>query len=219
MARLFRRGFLHGRLIHLQVGRSQLRVLLGTGSLEARLVARFCWYFAKTVSLWAWPVFGGDVNVRLEDLDVLFRLRELGFELLDLVFVGPAVQLEKGLAFLDGLVLLDQHRRHQSRFGQSRDQLDGVLDDLGIVRGRRHEAQPDQENQEHMHHEERTDQRPGMLNLSHLNLKKTSQMKTAKPNSNPSASTMIDSLVFGLRACPAGGVAASEACLGAGVCR
>ncbi len=43
----------------------------------------------------------------------MFRLRELRFELLDLVFVGPAVELEERLAFLDRLVRLDQHRRDQ----------------------------------------------------------------------------------------------------------
>jgi hypothetical protein len=43
------------------------------------------------------------------------------------------------------------------------------------------------ENQQQVSDRERTENRPGMLNVSHLNLKKTSQLTKANKQSNPSA--------------------------------
>ena len=85
------------------------------------------------------------------------------------------IELKQRLPLLDRDVRLDHHRRDQRRLGQARDQLDRVLDHLGVGRIRRDKPQADHEDQEQMRLRTGPRRRPKrMLNFSHLNLKKTS---------------------------------------------
>ena len=155
-------GLQDARFVHLQLNLPLLDLLLGP-SLGARQVLRDQQLILGEVHS-ASALRQGlrrDLHVGLEHLDVLFCAGELGFELFHLVFAGPAVELDQRLALLHRNIRLNEDSRHQRRFSQARDQLDGVLDDFGVVGGGRHEAQSNQEDQEDMHHEEGADQRPG----------------------------------------------------------
>ena len=101
-----------------------------------------------------------DVHVRLEDLDVLLRRGQLRADLRDLVFVGAAVELEQRLALFHRHVFLDQHRRHEGRLGQARNQLDGVLHHRGVRQVGRHEPQAEDEHQQQVDHEKPEYQAP-----------------------------------------------------------
>jgi hypothetical protein len=95
-----------------------------------------------------------NVHVRLEDGDVLLRLGQLRADLRDLVFIGATVELEQRLVLFHRHVVLDQHRRHEGRLGQARNELDGALDHGGVRGVGRDEPQPDHEHQQQVDHEE-----------------------------------------------------------------
>jgi hypothetical protein len=95
----------------------------------------------------------GHVHVGFEHQDILPGRCELGFELLDLVLVGPPVELEQGLALLHRNTLFNQHGGDEGRVGQARNKLDGALNDCGVGGVGRDEPQADKEHQEEVEHE------------------------------------------------------------------
>ena len=78
-----------------------------------------------------------------------------------------------------------------SRLRQARDQLDGVLDHLGVDRERRDKAQPNQNRENHVNQNKGRNDRHAAVNFSHLNLKKTSHAKKVKMTQISNAIIMI----------------------------
>jgi hypothetical protein len=62
----------------------------------------------------------------------LLGFRELGLELLDLVLIGAAVELEQRVPFLHRHIFFDEHGRDEGRLMKARNDLDGVLNDRRI---------------------------------------------------------------------------------------
>ena len=93
------------------------------------------------------PFLRRRLDIRLKYEDVLPGLGELRLDLLHLVFVGAAVELEQRLALLHREIFFDQHRGDEGRLGQARNELDGVLDDRGIRGIGGHEPQANHEHQ------------------------------------------------------------------------
>ena len=82
------------------------------------------------------------LDVGLEDKDVLLGLSELRVDLLDLVFVWAAIELEQRLPLLNRNVFFHQHFGDQRRLGQAWNELDGVLNHDCVRRVRCHEPRP-----------------------------------------------------------------------------
>lgn len=95
-------------------------------------------------------LLGRNLHVRLEDADILLHLRELGFQLLHLVFVRPPIELEQRLPLFHRHVRLDEHGGDQGWLAETRQELDGVLNDSRVGGIRCHEPQADHEDEEQM---------------------------------------------------------------------
>ena len=175
-------GFEHGCLIHLKFNRPLLDFLLGAGLRCRKILGHLLLIFRKgdRVGGLGQRLFG-HVHIGSEDLHLLSGRRQLGFELLHLIFIRPAVELEQRLAFLHRHIRLDQHRRHQRRLAQTRRELDGVLDDPRVVGGGRHEPQADHEDEQHMQEDKCRHQRPGDAKLQPLELEENQPDKQDEP--------------------------------------
>ena len=101
-----------------------------------------------------------DVDVGFEDVDVLLGRGQLRLNLCDLVFIRAAIELEQRLALFHPIIVLDQHLGDERRAGQSRDELDRVLNDCGVSGGRRHEPEADHEYEHDVNHEKRENEPP-----------------------------------------------------------
>ena len=101
-----------------------------------------------------------DVDVGFEDVDVLLGRGQLRLDLRDLVFIGAAIELEQRLALFHPIIVLDQHLGDERRAGQSRDELDGVLNHRGVGGVRRHEPEADHEYEHDVNHEKRENESP-----------------------------------------------------------
>jgi len=91
---------------------------------------------------------------------ILLGLGELRLDLLDLVFIRTAVELEYWLILLYRHVVFDQHGGDQGRLGQARNELDSALHDgrVGGVWG--HESQADKKYQEQVDHKNGREESP-----------------------------------------------------------
>jgi len=153
--------------------RPLLHVLFGTGALlgqtgrELELVHR-----VVEIGLELCDLLSVDRRVGLQYQHILLRFRELRVELPDLELVGTAVELEQRLPLLHRHVGLHQHRGDQRGFRETGNQLDRVLDDPRLGGERRHEAQPDQEDEQQVHREERGEEAPRDGELEPLVLEK-----------------------------------------------
>lgn len=108
----------------------------------------------------------------MQHLDVLLGRYQLRLELLHLVLVQGAVELEQGLAFLDPGVGFNQYIGHQCGVIQAGNKLNGVLHHSGLGGIGGDETQADQENDQQVQSHKRRDDAPGYVELQPFELEK-----------------------------------------------